>query len=701
MKAPLSSAEKRYTMAEIAEALGLSKQAAQKRANKEAWPAEKAGRGLTYPLATLPKDLRDALQQAALSRQIAAMPGPVSPPAVVSTPAPTTVPMVAAALSDRQIDIERARERLIGFIQGAAEGSVPRVIDRLNADWHAGRLDGPLSWAFAHAWDKKRADARLTVKTYYNWLKLKETRGRAAPKKVPKDMEIKPWYGLLLALRQRPQGSCLTWIAEQIAAEWQPGWGEQPPSYHSVRRVLNAKISQADQLKGRLTGSALSAHLRYQKRSSAGLQPWDEIHADGWNTHFTAPHPVSGEYVTYEVWHAHDVATRYVPPFGIGLTENFEVILKCIENVVRDGGCPLIVQTDSTKIVKNSAQMKTDPSLALSQKVGFTFVHPVKVGNSQANGIAENFNVWLGRECKELATYQADDMDSLSFKRVKKLTAKAVRAHKANDLDTYTAALREAGRMGKGLVLQSHEEALAWLEAKRQKWNAKPHRSLPRVRDAQTGTLRHQSPNEAMAAARQAGWTPDLFGEDYLIALFRPHKRVTVRREQVRPYGDMFYAHEALSGFNNQEVVVAYDLMDWRQVWVKTLALEPICTALFAESTGYRTRSAYDVANEKRAQAQIKHRERQIEAIRERAGMDGETLEGEALRVTEQPAIEAEVIRLTPRLSDEEMAEIEARQARKRAKPMTMQDMAMWLYGDEIAAKDKAGEPPIKESAAV
>jgi hypothetical protein len=94
-------------------------------------------------------------------------------------------------------------------------------------------------------------------------------------------MTVKPWYGLLLALRQRPQGSCITWIAGQIAEQWNPAWGETAPSYHAVRRVLDAKISVIDQLKGRHTGSALSPHTRYTRRSSAGLLPWDEIHADG------------------------------------------------------------------------------------------------------------------------------------------------------------------------------------------------------------------------------------------------------------------------------------------------------------------------------------------------------------------------------------------------------------------------------------
>jgi len=314
--------------------------------------------------------------------------------------------------------------------------------------------------------------------------------------------------------------------------------------------------------------------------------------------------------------------------------------------------------------------------------VGFEFKHPVKVGNSQANGIAENWNTWLGREAKELATYQADDMDSLTFKRVKKLTAKAVKAQKANDREAYDAAMAEAGRMGKGLVLQSHQQALTWLEEKRQKWNAKPHRSLPKIRDPQDGKLRHMCPDEALQQARINGWEPEMFAEDYLVALFRPHTRVKVTRETVSPYGGMRYQHEVLGDWNGKEVVVAYDIMDWRQVWVKTLAGEPICLAEFDYATGYRAQSAYDAATEKRALAQIKHRERQIEAIREKAGLDA--IDGEATRVLDQRVIQGEAIQIVPQLSDIELEAIEARQTKE--KPRDMLDLAMWLYGDQIEA---------------
>lgn len=697
-----------YSAAELA-ALKLpelpgTEQGVSARAVRENWSfLEVAGKGgktgkrREYALACLPDAARLALAEASSAEHAARLPAP----AVSEEPKALAVMATApAALRDSQLDCELARDRIFKFIADFG-GSEPRAIDHLNAAYHAGTLPPPLRWAMDHAWAKRRADTRLNLDTLNKWKAVKKQRGRSAPNLPQKDMTIKPWHKTAVELKQRPQGSCMKWIAEEVAKAWVPAWGPEVASYHAIRRFFNEKFSQIDQLTGRHTGSALSPHKRFKKRSGEGLMPWDEIHADGWNTHFTAPHPVTGDYVTYEVWHAHCVAIKYVPPLAVGLTENFEVILKCIENVVRTGGCPLIIQTDSTKIVKNSAKMKTDPAVAISERVGFTFKHPVKVGNSQANGIAENWNVWLGREAKELATYQAKDMDSLTLKRVKKLTAKAVKAQKANDTAGYDAAIAEAGRMGKGIVLQSYEQALAWLEQKRQKWNAKPHRSLPKIRDPQTGKLRHMSPNEALQQARDNGWEPELFSDEYIVALFRPHTRVTVRRETVSPYAGMRYYHTDLGDWNGKEVVVAYDIMDWRQVWVKTLAGETICIAEFEQATGYRARSAYDAANEKRALAQIKHRERQIQAIKEKAGLDDGALEGEATRIDELTATEPQIIAISPRLTDAELAAIEAKP--ERQKPMDMMDLAMWLYADQIDEKNNEGNGDIaeKESAAV
>lgn len=110
---------------------------------------------------------------------------------------------------------------------------------------------------------------------------------------------------------------------------------------------------------------------------------------------------------------------------------------------------PAILQTDSTKVIKNSPRFTTDPMVALSERAGFTTkILPKEVGNSQANGICENFNTWLDKQSRELATYQGKGMDSLSLKRVK-LTEKMVKASNAGDLVERDRLKKEAERMAR------------------------------------------------------------------------------------------------------------------------------------------------------------------------------------------------------------------------------------------------------------
>lgn len=703
MNAPLPQSVQRYTLAEIAAALGKHKTSMMRRAEKEAWPFNEepalGGKKRYYPIATLPKPVADALQLDHLNKHMAALPAPVTPgTSLGATSTPLVAPLFPVAsvpatglslrttgeadepaLTNRQLEVERARERLLDFV-AAFPGSIARAIDHLNAERYAGRLPLPLVWAYDNAWDKPRATMRLTVKTYHNWRSVKQKRGRAAPKKIQKDMEIKPWYGLLLALRQRPQGSCYNWIHEQIVKkQWDPAWGDDKPSYDAVRRVCVEKLSVIDQLKGRLTGSALRSHKHWKPRKSAGLLPWQEVHADGWNTHFTAPHPQTGEFVTYEVWHFHDVATRFVPPPGIGLTETYEVITAGLERCVRAGGMMAVLQTDSTKVVKASPRFTADPFSALSERAGITVVHPVEVGNSQANGICENFNTWLDKQSRELATYQGKGMDSLSLKRVKKLTEKMVKAANAGDVVERDRLHREAERAGKGRVFTSVQEAEDWINATCERWNDKPHRSLPKIADPLTGKRRHQTPREALQAHVADGWEPVALSDDHLVDLFRPHVRCKVTREAVSPVGNgQRYHFAGLGAWNGEEVMVAIDPMDWRAVWIKSLDGEFLGVANLVEASGYRAKSQYEIAEEKRANAQIKRKTGDIAKIRARSGLQiaapatshiviggrvidaadissiatrvpAEQLQATPATLDEMPAVAAEIVQSAPR----------------------------------------------------
>jgi putative transposase len=678
---PQLATEKR-ALIEIAAALGISKRGVERRATRECWIFDEVpgigGKRRLYPLAALPKEIVNALH-------VSEMQSPEITPGVSKSRAVADNGDVASFSEDmttHQLDVELARDRIFQFTEGY-QGGVKAALTWLNDEKFTGSLTGPLLWAYEHAWDKPRAANRLTPKTYYNWLSAKSQRGRAAPKKVQPDMTIKPWHSLAVELKQRPQGSLLVWIAEEIARQWNPAWGDTPPTKRAVGYFFAEKFSALDQLKGRHTGSALSPHVVYTKRSTSGMQPWDEIHADGWNTHFTAPHPVSGEFVTYEVWHAHDVATRYVPPFSIGLTENFEVIAKCFENIIRCGGVPAIVQTDSTAIVKKSERLKTNPATSLADRAGFTIVHPVKVGNSQANGIAENFNTYLDRCSRELATYQAKDMDALTLKRVKKLTAKMVAATAKGESGERARLRLEAQRMGKGKVFDSYAEAVAWLEDKRQKFNSNPHSSLEKIRDSETGRMRRQSPNEAIAAHRAAGWEPVMLDEYHLVDMFWQHVEKKVSRQTVRPYGGMRFYDPALAEWEGKMVIVAFDENDHSRVWIKKHSGEIICEAIPAPESEMRGQTAVDAALEKRALQQIARLDKKVESVR--AKVPGLVIENEGeLRDEPRQLSVADFVDVDAKPVEEKLLKMTDFLPTTEAAPemKSREELNAWLYGD-------------------
>lgn len=711
----------------IAAALGISRIGALKRAARESWPyqevTERGGKPLReYALATLPKDVATAVylymhaqehDHDATGNGVHSAPAgrgggsAVAATAVaggdhlggrVTTSAPDGNHLVAqqdggvgvglpaagagvrfdtSDLSAAQRETDYARRAIREFVETYPAG-VKAALTHLNVAHGEGMLSKRLAWAYAHCHDKVRAGQQLNTKTYYNWLAIKQQRGSLAPAKKQKAARVQPWHVAAVALRQRPQGSTLTWIHEQLTAQ------NHAVSYDQVARFFREQFSALDQLKGRYTGSKLRSHKFYQHRTSAGLAPADEVHADGWNTHFSAPHPVTGEFVTYEVWHFHDVATRYVTPPGLGLTEQFEVIAKGLENFIRVFGRPLIVQTDSTKIIRGSARF-TKAVHSLEERIGCTIVHPKEVGNSQANGICENFNTsWLDKQSRELATYQSPkQMDELSYKRTRKLTGAGVKAAASGDLELAEKKFQEAERMGKGRVFRSHQEAIDWILQTVDAYNDRPHRALPRVRGID-GKLRHQTPREALAEHVSHGWQPDALEEDELMELFRPIVKIKVSRETVSPYGGMRYRNpEVLGHWNGKEVLVSYDIHDWRQVEVLTPQGEFICSAEFVAATGYRAQSAYEAAEEKRAKAQIRSLENKAKKV-ERERLRGSVIEHDDLPAL-QAFIEANPIpqRETLRDVDEVIAELEAKNPTPKpraVRQVSEEELNLWLY---------------------
>lgn len=684
----------------VSVALGVGKSAAKKRAVRDNWPYTeiqvRGGRKRLFATETLPKDIREKVE-AHLNKQALATvlthlePMPSTVPALPAgrplAPRPDQVTLDGSTGADR--DQARAIKvvlQKVSEIEQATRCSVKAACTSLLHSARAGLLPEPLLAMLRQARDRRglaSADGLPSVRSLELWA-LRQRKGETlVPQKRQPDMTLQMWMVAALELYRRPQKPTLKKVHEQLLERWDGAWGQKPPSYDQVAYFLKRKFSQTDLLLGRYQGSALAARRAYQKRSSAGLEPFIEVHADGWNTHFTAPHPVNGDFVTLEVWHFHELATRFVTRPAIGLTETSAIILKGLENYIRELGVPAVWQTDSTRSVKNK-DVEFDPLTSVAARAGISIVHPVKVGNSQANGIAENWNTWIDRESRELATYQHPRMDSLAHRQVRKFTQKMVKAAKSGDWEGRDTNKRAAERAGKGYVFESFAQACDWINAKVDKFNAAPHSSLPRITDPVTGQRRHQSPKEAVAQARAEGIEPMWMAEDDLLDLCRPHYQRKVRRGIVLGYEKQDYSHPDLAHYEGQEVLVAIDIMDGQMVWVKDLQRRVLCQASFVPVTGYRAKSFYEFSLERRMGQQLRRLEGKADKVGERMKPDAiemqsstaQVLDMNGLVLTGLPAQTVQTVQ-TVQLTPAPVAQT--------TKEHPIEDIAMYLYGDEVA----------------
>ena len=715
MNALIPAAVEGVTLADIAEALGVTKRSVERRAINEAWPfvevAVIGGKKRFYPLERLPKAVCEDCQRLLVKRSIGActLPATANLPAVAQPkPVALRAPITRESADAEQLVVQEARLSIISFIQKAVVQS--RISESKSIDyWFAALADGSLPpqqrlwcalannkngfrWSVsfttgrpvARAFDGQDVDefaAMLSKRTVQRWIRDRKAGGDEIliPGKRLKDMQVPAWAGDFLTVMQRPQKPTARTAFDEMAKQLEAkGWtahrgnglpkAMEYPDYGSVCRWYRNKFSQLDKQRGRNTGSAMNPHKFFHERSTDGMEPLQEVHSDGWATKFYAPHPISGKWVTGEVWHSHDVATRkaYVHERSIGLSENTTVILGSLYAVSVEDGEPLFWQTDNTGAVKND-RVEFDPAASLAARRSIEIVHNIP-GNSQANGIAESFNKYLQERAKELATYKGPDMDSLTQKRIHKLTNKLVKAANAGDAMEFARIRAEAEKAGCGIVFNAWSEAVAWVIKVVREFNDMPHASLPKITDT-SGKRRNMTPNERMEEYKAAGWVGRPLAGDELIDAFRVHEVRRVTRGCVSIMGQRYH-HAELDHLNGEDVLAAYDIEDGSQVHIKTLTGVPLFTAKFYESRGYRMQSFIDIALEKRATQQIGRLEKKVEAIEaQRPGMVVEmSLKGISCGANLNPAIEATAVRVEETLEAEVLAipTDQAEQARRR-----------------------------------
>jgi putative transposase len=164
---------------------------------------------------------------------------------------------------------------------------------------------------------------------------------------------------------------------------------------------------------------------------------------------------------------------------------------------------------------------------------------------------------------------------------------------------------------------------MAWAEAQVQEYNARPHRSLPKIVDPVTGKRRHQTPDEAWAEHVAAGWAPTTVSEAEITDLFRPYEERTTARGEVSIGGNRYF-HPALEDHHGARVLVGFDIHDPGRVWVRDSRMRLIAVAgLDANVTPAFPKSFVEQARDQRLKGQLQRLEnRAHEKIAQHGGYE-------------------------------------------------------------------------------
>jgi putative transposase len=595
---------KAFTASELA-ALALPEMPADvsamvKRAKREQWEGQRRsarGGGTEYPAQLLMKVLPEPAKEALLkciSAETAALPAVVEM-AATPTASNQNKPTDPTLLADWQRNCANARAAIINELATIADLiGVDRAVRRMIqlADSREMRPELLALVPVANARAGKDGSRQLSYRTLYRWrtdyagdgwnglVPLDATR----PKPVP------AWAADLLKLYRVPTKRSLAAVLDELQRQLPAEVA--PPSYDQARRFL-ASMSVVDRERGRHGPNGLLKFKAFKRRSTDGLEPLHVVTADGHTFKADVAHPIHGRPFRPELCSVMDVVTRYIPGWAAGLAESSTVFSDAVRDTLQNLGQFGLIYMDNGSGLNSSVM--TDADMGMLARAGATITNSMP-GRAQARGKIERLQHLFKSSARELPTYNGRDMDNEARRRVTKRVA---------------ADLRERGG---SLLMMSWSDFLGWVQDKVDAYNNQPHRSLKKIRDPQTGTMRHMSPAEALAEFRANGWEPALLPASTIDDLARPYEiRTTVRGEVKLPWGRYF--DQALVPFGGEKVRVGYEIKNGEYVWARTLeAGRLICKARRdANVIAEQPASKIEHALQRRAQSRVslldQHRE--------------------------------------------------------------------------------------------
>lgn len=612
------AAPTQFTMNDIATITGKARAGLFSRAEKELWAFEEvSGRGgkkRYYHLASLPKDIRESLQAHQMQAALA--------PIVKAEAAPVAV-QPAATLTDKQRAERDARQSVLAQINRLqVQGNCSResAMTTLLTMARLGKLEPGHDAQLRLARDPRgrSGDGYPSIRTLKRWLSA----GDLAPKVIQKSQKVPAWAPALMKLYGQPQKPSLAWCVEQLPKHLERGI--EAPNYHQASRFLK-RLGMVERQRGRMLDREIKTILPFVRRDSAHMWPADCYTADGHTFDAEVAHPKHGRPFRPELTSVLDIATRKCVGWSAGLAESTWAVLDAQRHAVETHGICALWYVDNGSGYANA--MQETEVIGFADRLGMVITNSLPY-NSQARGVEERSHqsIWV-RAAKELPTYMGEVMDRQAKQKVFKITRKDIKA------------------VGTSKLLMPWADFLAFCDDAVDAYNNRPHSSLPKVTDPQTGKRRHQTPNEAWQAGLDEGWAPTLVTTSEAEDLFRPYVYATVLRGEIRLFNNLYFSHE-LTEWHGEKVRVGYDLHDGSRVWVRDQEGRLICIAEFeANKRAYFPQSAIVQAADKRAAAREKRLQMKLDEVREERNPSTviEHMPAEMLEITPvSQAIEAE-----------------------------------------------------------
>ncbi|WP_246797798.1 Mu transposase C-terminal domain-containing protein [Burkholderia perseverans] len=601
-----------YAAAELA-AMGLrslpgTMQGINQRARSEQWSARRRigrGGGREFAFNSLPTAAQDEIRNRAANVIIGKTDSKLDKEA---KPAPTQLDLVVTDEQRLREDARRGILTTLDRLMLQCHVSRETAMTTLLTQAKAGTLDDHLIMMLRAARDERgrKGDGFPSIRTLKRYLGQAKA-GTLAPKLPRKEFEAPVWAKAFLGFYQLPQKPSVELAYREFERAYAGRGNEWAfPTIHQVRRFLG-KLGSVSREVGRMGPRELKNIRPFVRRTFDQLRPNDVWSADGHTFDAEVQHPLHGRPFRPEITSIIDIATRMLVGFSIGLAESSLVVLEAISHAAVNRGTPAVFYVDNGSGYSN--ELLKREGTGLQGLLGFEVTHSLPY-NSQAKGVIERSHqtIWI-QGAQRLPSYVGKEMD---------------RESRLANFKVTRAAVKNGGAM----PLIGWEQFVQFCMELVNEYNARAHRSLPKVNDPLTGKKRHMSPNEAYEKHRLAGWEPHTLTEAEARSVFRPRMERSVARGEINLLNNRYFS-AALEEFHGDRVQVAFDIHDASRVWVYDLDGRFICDAEFgANERHYMPMSFVEQAREKRADARAKRLETKFDEVEaERRGAPALTVE--------------------------------------------------------------------------